>query len=161
MKYCKGTVVDSIFYVVIVFAVGIMAVLGYKIFDNVNTHLQGMDEIPDVGKEVSQSFNDKYVNIFDYGFLFVLVMLFLATVVAGALVDTHPFLFYLSAFLTLFVIVLAAIFANAFSDFSAQSEVANYVSQFTIIPFVFDHFVLIITVFLMLVGGITYMRVRS
>jgi len=161
MNYRRGTIIDSVFYVVIVFAVAILAIIGYKVFSAVNDHIQGLDTIPDVGKEVSQSFANKYVTIFDYGFLMVLVFLFLATVVAGALVDTHPFLFFLSSFLTLIVIVLAAIFANTFDEFRNQSAISSYASQFVIIPFVFEHFVPIITVFLMTVAGITYMRMRA
>lgn len=161
MKNNKGTVIDSVFYVVIIFALGILAVLGYKVYDAVNTHIQNLDTIPQVGKDVSQSFANKYVTIFDYGFLMALVFLFLATVVLGAMVDTTPILFYLSSFLTLIVIVLAAIFANVFDDFRDQSAMTAYAAQFTIIPFVFEHFVPIITVFLMTVAGITYMRVKA
>ena len=157
----KASIVDSIFMVVILFAVAISFVLGYKIYDTMNTHIQGADTIPDSGKAVSQNFYDSYVTIFDYGFLFILIILFLATVVLGAMVDTHPVLYFISAFLTLIVIILAAIFANTYDEFRDTSSISAYASQFVIIGFVMEHFVSIITVFILVVAGITYMRVRS
>lgn len=157
----KGTVADSVYLVITLFAVAMMIVLGYKVFDSANDHLQDTDNIPQSGKDVSQNFYDSYVTVFDYGFLTILVFLFLATVILGAMVNTSPILFFLSTFLTLTVIVLAAIFANAYDEFQSTSQMSVYAAQFTIIPFVMQHFVVIISVFLLVVAGITYMRVRA
>jgi hypothetical protein len=108
-----------------------------------------------------QDFKNRYVAVFDWGFMFVLIGLFLALLIGSALFDTYPFVFYISAFLLVFVVLLAAIFGNAFDEVANSADISASYAEFTIIPYVMQHFVQIIIVLLFIVAAVTYVRLNQ
>lgn len=160
----EATIVDSVFYIVIVFVLAVAIVIGYRVADDINTHIQGVsdEQLPTASKEVVSGFNDRYAAVFDYGFLIVFIFLLIATIVTGMMFDTHPALYFVSAFLLFILIILGAIFANTFEEFTATDQLAtmDIENNLPIIYFFMTHFVAILVVFLFLVMGITYARAR-
>lgn len=160
MRTKKGSVVDTIFYVVVIFLLSLLTILGYRVLTDVNDNLQGQDAIPDAAKSRLQGFSDNYATLFDYAFLTVVIFLFIAVLLSGMLVDVHPAVYFIAVFLLFFVLTVAAIFGNAYVEFEENTALSDYAADFTIIPFVLHHFVEIIIVFGFAIAIITYARVR-
>ncbi len=161
MKNKKGIVVDAIFLIVVVFMFAFMAVIGYLVMSKFNDSMQGDKQAPDLAKSMSQKFTSRYVALFDYGFLTLLVLLFVVTLVSGMMFETHPAFYVISFLLMVFLVIVMAVFGNTFYDFRNNSNIAPYASQFVIIPFVMDHFVAILVVLLMVISVVTYARMQN
>ena len=156
----KGSIGDSIFFVLAIFFFAVLVIFGKLVMENVNNELQDVDEIPDDAKTRLDSLDSNYATIFDYAFLIVVVLLYIATIVAGLMVDTHPAIFFAAAFLLIFVLVASAILANTFVEIEESAEISVYADQFTIVPFFMHHFVEILVVMLFSIAIVTYARTQ-
>jgi len=156
----RGSVTDTLFYVVVIFLLSLLTILGYRVITDVNDNLQTQDAIPTAAKSRLQSFTDNYATLFDYAFLVVVIFLFIAVLLSGMLVDVHPAVYFIAVFLLFFVITVAAIFGNAYVEFEENTALTTYAADFTIIPFVLHNYVQIIIVFGFAIAVITYARVK-
>jgi len=141
----KGGVPDAIFYMVALFAVAIISIVGYVVLTEFNDNFAESNAITDQGKELTNRITNKYVGIIDAGFLMIFVGILIATVVGVWFIRTHPALFWIMIPIFAFIIFLAAIYANVYFNFAANPKVLAAESAFTIIPFIFDRYALIIT----------------
>jgi len=158
----RGTAADSIFYVVLIFLFAVVIIVGYKVSDGINDAIQEQDRIPASGKGYVDSFHNRYANIFDYGFLIIVVFLWIATIVSGMLFETHPALYFVAAFMLFIVLLLAMVFGNVYAELEATESLAAYNvdDEFPIIHFLMQHFAQTMAVFLFTVAAITYARMR-
>ena len=135
----RASVLDAVFIVVIVFVFAIVSVIGYKIFDSANTNLQG-SQISTAGKSIIQNAHDKYVTIFDYGFLAVLFILFIGMIASALFTEVNPVWYILSFFVLIFTIMITGLLGNAFYSFGTNADITSSLSAFTFIPFVMQNY---------------------
>ncbi len=141
----KAGVPDGIFYLIAIFAVAIISVVGFMVMTNINDHFQSSSAITDRGKAMMGDLTGKYVGIIDTGFLMIFIGVLLGTVVGVWFIRTHPALFWIMIPIFAFIIFLAAIYANVFYNFTQNANIIGAASQFTIIPFILQNYVFVIT----------------
>ena len=156
----RGSLLDPILVVVIVFALGFTAILGYKISGAVNDNLQASSLLDTDQKQMLQDNHDSYISVFDIGFLIAFVFLFGGIIIGAFMIDTHPIFLPIFLFLAIFITILAALLGNVFYD-ATTGTLADARSGFPIIVFVMNNFVKIIVVTILATAGALYAKMRG
>jgi len=141
----KGGVPDGIFYMVAIFAVAIIIVVAFMIFDKLNDNFQTSSSITDNGKRLMNDLHGQYVGIMDSAFLMIFVGILIGTVVGVWFIKTHPALFWIMIPIFAFIIFLSAIYANVFFSFTQNTNIIGSASQFSIIPFILENYAYVMT----------------
>lgn len=159
----KAGVPDGIFYLIAIFAVAIISIVGWLILSNINDKFQASSSISDQGKTMMTNIESRYVGIMDNAFLIILVGVLLGTVVGAWFIKTHPALFWIMIPIFAFIIFLAAIYANVFYSFMDNSKIAESVGDddFVILRFIMSNYVYVITGVVILISIALFAKGRS
>ena len=141
----KAGVPDGIFYMVAIFAVAIISVVGYMVFTEINDHFQASNSITGQGKTLMDDLHGKYVGIIDNAFLLIFIGILLGTVVGVWFIRTHPALFWIMIPIFAFIIFLSAIYANVFYSFTQNDKILAAANEFVIITFIMNNYAYVIT----------------
>ena len=148
----RGAIMDVMFLIAFAFAFAIMCYIGLQI---VKDWREGSNPVlSQTGQDIN---NDFYANrsVFDSMVVLFMFGLSMVIVVSAAFIRTFPAFFWISLFIWVISIIVAAPFANSFEDF--RNDSANTVSaDFPMTNFLFDHFVLYIVITCMLVAIALY-----
>ena len=155
----KGSLLDPLILIVIIFIVGFVAILGFKIFGSVNDNLQANDVLDSDQKEILQTAHDTYISVFDIGFLIIFIMFLIAIIVGAFLIDTHPIFLPIFLFLAIILIMITGILGNIYYDMTTQ-EFATERVQFPIIMFVMDNFIKMIVAVILISAVSLYAKSR-
>lgn len=155
----RGSLLDPILVVIVLFALGFTAVLGFKISGAINDNIQETNVLDAQQKAIVQANHDSYVSVFDIGFLIAFVLLLGAIVIGAFMIDTHPIFFPIFLFLAIFIIILAAILGNVFYD-ATTGELADARGSFPIIIFVMNNFVKVIVITILAAAGALYAKFK-
>ena len=157
----KAGVPDGIFYMIAIFAVAIISVVGFMIFTEVNDHFQSSNSITDTGKGLMDDLHGKYVGIIDNAFLLIFIGILLGTVVGVWFIRTHPALFWIMIPIFAFIIFLSAIYANVFFAFTQNDKISAAASEFTIITFILNNYAYVITSAVILIAIALFAKGKS
>lgn len=157
----KGGVPDGLFYMVAMFAVAIISVVGYVILVEVNDNFQTNAGITTEGKALTNSIKIKYVEIIDNSFLIIIVGILIGTVAGVWFIKTHPALFWIMIPIFAFIIFFAAIYGNVYYNFAANPRISAAEADFTIIPFIMNNYVKIITGVIILIAIFLFSKGRN
>ena len=157
----KAGVPDGLFYMVAIFAVAIISVVGYMVLSNINDNFQTSNGISSEGKVLTQQIKDKYVGIIDNSFLIILVGILIGTVAGVWFIRTHPALFWIMIPIFAFIIFFAAIYGNVFYNFTTNAKIAPTAADFTIIPFIMNNYVKVITGVVILIAIFLFSKGKS
>lgn len=159
----KASVPDGIFYLIAIFAVAIISIVGWVILSNVNDNFQASSGISDQGKTMMTKIESRYVGIMDNAFLIIFVGILLGTVAGAWFIKTHPALFWIMIPLFAFIIFLAAIYANVFYNFMDNDKIAESVAEdeFVILQFIMSKYVYVITGVVILIAIALFAKGRS
>ena len=141
----KGGVPDGIFYMIMMFAVAIISVVGFMILTELDTEFSKSSAISDQGKSLMSDLKGKYVGIIDSAFLLIFIGILLGTVVGVWFIRTHPALFWIMIPIFAFIIFFAAIYANVFFNFTQNPKIIGPASEFTILTFIMTNYPYFIT----------------
>ncbi len=141
----KAQLREGIFYIVALFTVAIIFVVGSLILNEVNNNFQESGGISPVGKQLTGNLQSKYVGIMDNAFLMIFIVVLIGVVIGSWFVKTHPALFWILIPIFAFMIFLSAIYANVYFNFSNNAKMADAAAQFTIIPFILNNYAYVIT----------------
>lgn len=136
-KHKKGNVIlDTIFFLVILFAVGLIFIIGHIVQSEVNIMVQNDTDLGPDAKETMQSNTDKYPILFDNGFLTIFILFWIMLLFASWHIDAHPIFFVITLILLIFVIVIGMTFGNSFQDITADADIQPYADDFPILNFI-------------------------
>ncbi len=141
----KAGIPDAIFYLVAIFAVAIISIVGFLMMTQIGDKFDKTDSISDTGKNLYNNIESRYVEIIDGAFLMILIGVLIGVVVGVWFIKTHPALFWITIPIFGFIIFLAAIYANVFHNFSTSPKVIVATNAFTVIPFVMQNYAYVIT----------------
>ncbi len=152
----KGSIVDVIHVMVILLVFAMMLLIGFKVMDEINTKFQESDALDAMGKEASQRLTGMYPGVMDNSFLFLMIGLFLVTIILAFLVAFHPvfFIFYF-IFLTI-VIFIAGIASNIYQEAAANAELASIAAQLTYTSHILEFLPIILGIFGFIVAIVSY-----
>ena len=157
----KAGVPDGLFYMVAIFAVAIISIVGYAMLSNINDEFQSSTGITTEGKRLTDSITNKYVEIIDNSFLIILVGVLIGTVAGVWFIKTHPALFWIMIPIFAFIIFFAAIYGNVYFNFANNPRIAPTEADFTIIPFIMNNYVKIITGVVILIAIFLFSKGKS
>jgi len=144
MKKKGASTADLLFLIIVLFALAVGSIFIYKIFDDTNDKIQTQDGLrPEVKSGIDEQVN-KFPTIFDNIFLIIVVGLGIALFVCAFFLNSHPVFFIFAVILLILAVIIAAIIANTYEEVVSNSTIASAESQFTIIPYVFNNFTMII-----------------
>lgn len=136
MKNKKGSMIDIIIYSIIIFALALVIIFGYKIMNTFNTEFQGNEDLSSNAKSIISDSQGRYIDLFDGIFLTVFILLAIAIAIGAYFVYLHPVFFVPALFISIFVIIIAGVLVNAFSDISTDPELSSERGDFTFLPFI-------------------------
>lgn len=154
----KAGIPDGIFYLIAIFAVSIIFLVGYVIMDDINTAFSDNDAISSTGKDIVSDIKGKYVGIVDNAFLMIIIGLLIGTGVGVWFIRVHPALFWITIPLLAFIIFLSAIYANVFYNIETNDKLSAAAAEFTVVPFVMENYPYIITVAIILIAILLFAK---
>jgi len=157
----KGGIPDGIFYLVAIFAVAIIILVAFLVFDSINDQFQKSTSITTRGKNIVSDLHGKYVGIMDNAFLMILVGILIGTGVGVWFIKTHPALFWIMIPIFAFIVFLSAIYANVFFNFTQNNQVISVANQFTIIPFIMQNYAYIMTGVVILIAILLFSKGKA
>ena len=142
----KGNaILDTAMVVVVLVIFALLSVITWSVWEDIYPDMSAeMDSVE--AQESLDVINDRYPSLFDGLFLFVFIGLWIMTLVASFMIDSHPIFFAIS--LVLFVIVLIgsvyignfyeeivtdSSFDDAYEDFPATHFILTNLLMFSIV----------------------------
>ncbi len=157
----KAGIPDAIFYLVAMFTVAIISIVGFLIMSEIDDNFQASNSISGQGKTIISTLSGKYVGIMDNAFLIIFVGILIGTGVGVWFIKTHPALFWIMIPIFAFIIFLAAIYANVFYNFTQNEKILPIANQFTIIPFILQNYAYVITGIVILISILLFSKGKS
>ena len=153
----KGSIVDIIGAVTLVFFFAISAILGWVI----------LDEFGSSTAVTASGLNTTYIDqakdateVWDWGILFILFGSMLFALITAYMVDTHPALFIFGIIVFMIALVITMIVSNAFYAFYNTTELASGAAAFPNLINVMDHLVEIMIVYGFIMLIVVYGKLR-
>lgn len=115
-KSKRGSVIDMLTISIALFIFAFMALFCVYFFSNLNTPFQAVESIPDEGKVILQSYDDKQAPLLDYAFITLYVLLTVVSMIGARLIDTNPAVLAVGIIFLIIAIFVAAGFAFAFQN---------------------------------------------
>ena len=154
----KAGLPDGFFLIVAFFAIAIIFIMMYVIVSKFNDNFQASSIVSSGAKSISSSLTGKYANLFDKMFLFIVIGLGFAVIAGAWFINSHPALFWISVQILAFTIWMGALFANIFTEISTHEEISAYADDFLYTTFIFKNFVIVITIFVLLIAVALYAK---
>lgn len=155
----KGFVVDKFAFIIAVLIIGMVLVISYVVFSNINDAIQSQD-IDAGAKQEFQDFTDDYVGTWDTVFLIYFVGVMLAGFIFLLLLDTTPAIYFFVWMTDVFLLWLAAALANTYDRFQGNPEITSFSNDFFWIPFVLSHFLEILLVVTVIYAVVFFVKTR-
>lgn len=133
-----NVVTDLSTFMLILFAMAMVGLLGLKVMNNVNDMMQTSD-IEQVGKDSLQANTNQYDNTLDNMIFTALVLLWILVFVASFMINAHPIFFTITLFLCVFVFIVMAVLSNTFGSITA-GELGVYAAMLPKTLFIMNHF---------------------
>lgn len=156
----KGSIGDLFFILLVITVTGIVFITGWMAMSKVNDKFQAGDQLSQSGKDIMQDSSDNYVASLDGVFLTLFIAMYLGSILLAFNIDAHPAFFFLSIIIFAVLVLITAVMANAFWEFTNNAEVISYASDFTIIPFIFNNLVQVFIVMGFGLAGVIFAKVR-
>ena len=154
----KGSMLDIVGVVTIVFFFSVCAIMGWMILDKFETSTafttSGMNAtIIDNAKSAQ--------GVWDWGIIFILFGSMLFTLIAAYQVDTHPALFVFGILVFMITLIIAMIVSNAFYAFYNSASISSYTGSFPNLIYTMNHLVEILMVFGAVLLIVLYGKIRN
>jgi len=147
----KGQAQDLLIYGIIIFILGIVILISFKLITDINTQIQDNDNMGASAKASVNKFKNNFATIFDAVYVLSVLLFSILMIVSVFLIDTHPIFFALSLPLFLAVLFVNVVLANALDDIGNNSVFATLYDQLNMMQFIASHWIALLSI----VGFIT------
>lgn len=145
LKSKRGnTALDVILVLVALFGLAIFSVIGFVIFNDINTDLQAEADLSTTTKTTVSDLNTRYPSFMDGAFILALILLWALVVVASFNIDTHPIFFIFMVILLGVLLFVGAEVSNVFQDITADTEYNSAMDSFPMTSFVMNNLLMFI-----------------
>lgn len=156
----RGTILDAIYIMGLLFIVAIIAAIGIFLSDKINTAIQGSD-IPADAKVMNQNLAGDIPGAVDFIFLMVFIGLPIASLVLAFFNNIHPILFYITVALSFIILFAAIAYAQLWDKFQTTTVGVYAVSNIPMTNFILEHMgVYTLLVIVIILFG-TYIKSRN
>ena len=140
------TVFDLIMVLIVLFILGLTAVIGGFIMSELDDEIQNDSDMSATSKNVSATVEANYSTWFDNVFLTVLIFLWIMLIVSSFMIDAHPIFFIVTVLLLIVVFIVGMAVANSYTELTSDPDFSEYADNMTKTQFIFDNFLLILIV---------------
>ena len=154
----KGSMLDIIGSVTLVFFFAVMAITCWMVLDTIETDpaytaIGGNTTYLQQGKAAQE--------VWDWGIIFILFGSMFFALVAAYSVDTNPALFIFSIIIFMIALIITLIVANSFNAFYTSAGMLTAANAFPLLTYTMDHLVELMMVFGFVLIIVTYGKMRS
>ena len=154
----KGSMLDIIGSVTLVFFFAVMAITCWMVLDTIETDpaytaIGGNTTYLQQGKAAQE--------VWDWGIVFILFGSMFFALVSAYSVDTNPALFVFAIIVFMIALVITLIIANSFNAFYTTAEFTTAANAFPLLTYTMDHLVELLMVFGFTLIIVTYGKMRS
>lgn len=132
--------------IVILFAFILVAIFGTKLLHAFSTNVNDNLLLTNSSREYVSTVDSYAPSFFDSLFVFLLVLLWVATIILSFMIDSHPVFFIIGLFLLVILILVGFLMGNVFSDITSNTELSSDMTQFTLSQWVFNNLGLVVLV---------------
>ncbi len=156
----KGYIAESLQIIIVLFIFGLLAIITYNIFTDVNTDIQASSDISAEGKEMADSLHSRYPATMDGAFLLIFILLWILLLVAIWFFESNP-LFMIIVIIVLVILLMAAgMLSNFWEEFSIDADF-SYADQFPSTYFILNNFLIVMATLFISVVATMYMKGRG
>ena len=158
----KKAAFDDLFVLIIVgFIFAIFIIICSMLIHKTNTAYQDMDAIPASAKTMIANSSNTYDTLFNGIFMTIFLTLAIGSIILASQIDANPIFFPISIIIYVILIIISAVFGNAYYSVASNPEMVTYAENFPIITFIFNHLVQIILGIGILLGMVLYAKTRD
>ena len=123
--------VDYLFTIVIIFAIGIVIIIGKVVMNEVDTQFNSSSDMPVEAREAASTLNSNYISLWDGLFATLFIGLFITMIISAYFIRSHP-IFYIIMIVVLGIFsVLNLMFAEIYNEVMSTPELGTMAEQFT------------------------------
>lgn len=144
----KGFIADYGLYIIMIFMIGLSLLLIYYIISQINTSFQ-TSNLPAVATDPLNLYKTKFVGIWDFFFLLLVIGFLLVLVIIGFTIRTHPAFAMIMFLIVIIFGIIAVYLANAWHDVATVPALSSIANEFTYLPYLMEklpHIVIIFSV---------------
>jgi len=130
---------DSFFVFLSVIIFGVVSILGFWVFSQINTDIQADAEMDAEAKDSMTIIQNGYPTWFDYGIGFVLLALWILSIILSLQIDSHPVFFIISVIVLMCTLFVVNSTMSAIDDLTGDAEIAPYTTSFPITMFIYQY----------------------
>lgn len=155
----KGIVQDTLGIMIFFFIFALVIIISSGAFSTIKDGVVGQWDNAQADAIITHN-ESKFSDVWDKGFLFLLIGSVIAGVIGLFIVDSHPLLFIAALIFIGTLLLLAGIFANSYSDLTATSTLSTWEDDFVFIPLIMNHFMETIAVIIGIFSVALYAKFR-
>ena len=149
------------FFLVLLFAVGLIFITGHVIQSEINIMVQNDSDLGAPAKAIMEENTNRYPALMDDGFLLLFVLFWIMLLFASWRIDAHPIFFIISLLLMIFVILIGMTLGNSFQDIIADADIQPYADSFPMINFVMSNLGIISVSIVFSIAIVLYGKMRG
>jgi len=141
----SNAILDSLMTVVVLLVIAVSTVMVWNVWKDLSPSLY--EEVSG-NAEATASLDvveNKYTSVMDGAFLFIFIGLWLTTLVASWMIDTHPIFFVVSLILFVFVLGLSVYIGNFYEEFITSEDMNETYQYFPATHYIMTN-LLIVTI---------------
>ena len=154
----KGSIMDIVGAVLMVFFFSTCAILGWFV----------LDQVENSAGYVSAGGNVTYLQqaktateVWDWGIIFILFGSMLFALITAYMIDTHPALFVFALIMFMICLVITMVVSNAFYQFYNTAELATASGAFPMMVYVMNHLVEIMMIYGFVLLIVIYAKLKG
>src|SRR3990167_6602416 len=141
----KGSALDVLYIIVFLFVFAIGLIIAdkvlYEIDEGTNTTL-GSSNVSNFSFAQGRT----SIRLFDFAYIFVVIGLFITTIIFAFLIKTHPVFFVASLMLFIVTVIIGVVLSNVYEEFTASPDLVDTANRFPVMNYVMDNLPTIVTI---------------
>ena len=142
----KGQAQEILTYGIILFVLGIVIIIGFRLMTDINTAMQAADFVSPTAKSGLDNFTSKFATIFDVSYFVGVILLAIIIIASVLLIDTNPIFLAISIPALIGALFVNVILANAFDEIGNSPGLSTFFAQFPMMVFISGHWLQILSV---------------
>lgn len=137
---------DLLVWILALFVLGIVLIVGNMINNDLTTELVADDDISNTSKTMLQEQEAAYSNWGDNVFIMVLILFWAFLIITSFYIDTNPIFFFISVVLMVGVLLVGGLISNTYEDITEDDLLSTFANDFPKINWVMENLLLVLIV---------------
>jgi len=158
----KGSIgLETLFLIVVVFAMALTVFMGKSLVDDLNADIQGDSDFSAEAKAVSLDVQTRYPLVMDGAVIFLYVMVWIAILISAYVIDTHPVFFIVSLIVIVITLIVALSISDGYTELMTDADFSTMPTSFPMIHFLLSNLFILTVLQAFSVAVVLYGKYRS